>query len=69
MLKAAVIVLLLCGVLFFAGCQSPGHDKEQNIQKYSRIADLNRRMLAEDFEKFWLLDRPTRLTKWQTGGN
>ena len=64
MLKITVSLVLL--VLFFSltGCQTLTGDSEQNVQKYSRIADLNRRMLAQDFETFWLLDKPSSLTRY-----
>jgi len=65
MLRTTVIVMLIA-MFLCPGCQTLAYDEEQNIRKYSRIADLNRRMLAEDFEAFMLLDRPSSLTHYQT---
>ena len=64
MLKITVSLLLLVLFLSLTGCQTLTADSEGNIQEYSRIADLNRRMLAQDIEAFWLLDRPSRLTRY-----
>ncbi len=66
MLRYVLTVVLLGVGLFSAGCQTMTTDKEQQIRKYSRIADLNRRMLAEDVDAIILLDRPSRLTHWHT---
>lgn len=61
-------ILLLLLVLFvgslFAGCQSVTRDDQQNIRRYSRIADLNRRMLTDDMDALLLLDRPSMLSDW-----
>jgi len=39
-------------------------DKEQQVRKYSRISDMNRRMLADDIDAVFLLDKPSQLTRW-----
>ncbi|MBN1435852.1 MAG: hypothetical protein JW936_02150 [Sedimentisphaerales bacterium] len=62
--KAIIAFLLIALVFCTVGCQTPSRDSEQSIQQYSRIAEINRRMLAEDMEAFWLLDRPSRLSRW-----
>jgi len=38
--------------------------KEQQIQKYSRMSDINRRLLAEDIDAIFMLDKSTQLTSW-----
>ena len=59
---------LFCAFLvlttFLGGCQTLNRNNEQQIRKYSRISDLNRRMMADDFDKIMLLDRPSRLSEW-----
>ena len=55
---------LLALSVTLTGCQTLSKSKEQQIRKYSRISELNRRMLAEDVDKYLLLDRPSRLTQW-----
>ena len=64
MVRAFVIgLLVICGA-FLAGCQTTTRNEEQQIRKYSRIADINRRMFAEDMDAIFLLDRPSDLTHW-----
>jgi hypothetical protein len=65
MLRNTIIVItcsLLLGLI--AGCQTLSRDKPQQIRKYSRISELNRRMAAEDVDKWLLLDRPSGLSQW-----
>ena len=62
---AAAVVIVVVGIcLFLTGCQTLSTDKEQQIRKYSRTADINRRLITEDLDSFWLLDRPSNLTQW-----
>ena len=63
MVRIFFVVLLLLSI-FVGGCQTLTRDKEQQIRKYSRISNVNRRLLAEDSDRFFLLDRPSRLTPW-----
>ena len=65
MWRAALIVILLGLGTLLIGCQTMTETPDQTRQRYSRISDLNRLMLYEDFESFWLMDRPSNLTRWQ----
>ena len=38
--------------------------KEQQMQKYSRMHDINRRLLAEDMDSILLMDGPSSLRPW-----
>jgi hypothetical protein len=64
MLKLTLTGLILLSAVVLGGCQTVTSDPTQETQKYSRIADLNRRMLADDMDAFWLLDKPSRLSRW-----
>ena len=55
-------------VVFSTGCATINRSKEQQIQKYSPMAELNRRMIAEDIDKAMLMDRPSRLSEWHITG-
>jgi len=63
MVKVTVNVLLMA-VLAWAmmGCKTLSKDEEQNTHKYSRVSEINRRMLAEDIERLLLLDKPSTLS-------
>jgi hypothetical protein len=64
MLKYSIMAILLGVTVLASGCQTMTSDSEQQIRKYSRIADLNRRMLADDVDAILLLDRPSNLSQW-----
>jgi hypothetical protein len=63
LLKSALSFLLGASVLL-GGCSFIGVDREAKIRKYSRISEINRRMLADDFEGTLMLDRPSSLSRW-----
>ena len=64
MRKIMVSIVLVGIAMMLGGCQGLTSDSEQNIRKYSRISELNRRMLADDIEAMLLLDRPGRLSRY-----
>jgi len=63
-MKYAMVVVLLAIGGFLGGCQTLTRDSDQQIRKYSRVADVNRRLLAEDVDTLLLLDEPSTLTEW-----
>ena len=64
MLRAIVVSLLIVVGVFVSGCQTMTQDEEQQIRRYSRIADVNRRLFAEDMNTIFLLNEPSHLTDW-----
>ena len=64
MLRIAALSLLLGLALLMAGCQTMVADKDQQIRKYSRIAEVNRRMFNEDIDALLMLKRSSDLTPW-----
>ncbi len=44
---ACLIVLFALAVSFWGGCETMTRTREQQMQKYSRLEDINRRLLAE----------------------
>lgn len=61
-----ILIIGMAGVgLLLTGCQTMTMDSEQHIRHYSRVADLNRRMLAEDVDALLLLDQPSSLTHYK----
>jgi len=61
-----IVAMVLMGVLAacLGGCQTLTRDSDQQIKKYGRIADMNRRLLAEDMDSLLLLDQPSSLTRY-----
>jgi len=64
--KTIVIVFIALSVVFIAGCDSTTHSAEQQRKKYLRIFQNDLKIVQDDFDKFFLLDQNTRLTKWHT---
>ncbi len=64
MRKLFIGLLLASFLAISAGCDSMTRGSDQQITKYSRISELNRRMLAEDVDSILLLDRQSHLTPW-----
>ncbi len=72
MLKTSITLVLIVSLavlIFLSGCQTLSSDKEQQVRKFSRISNLNRRMLNEDIQNAWLLDRPSYLSRWIVRSN
>lgn len=64
MQKVIATIVLLSIAILLGGCQTLARDEQQQIRKYSRISDINRRMFAEDVDAYLLLDKPSSLTQW-----
>ncbi|MCF7958345.1 MAG: hypothetical protein K9M57_07855 [Phycisphaerae bacterium] len=54
--------------IFSTGCATVNRSREEQIQKYSRMAELNRMMIAEDIDKYLFMERPSRLSEWHITG-
>ncbi len=64
MLRIATLLLLFCLAPLLGGCQTLVASKDQQIRKYSRIAEINRLMFNEDIENLLMLDRSSNLSPW-----
>ncbi len=64
MRRVLMAIVVLCVGFCLTGCETMTRTKEQQIRKYSRMSDINRRLLAEDIDAIFLLDRSTQLTRW-----
>jgi len=63
LMKLALLVLMGLTICL-GGCQYLGVNKEEQVRKISRVAEINRRMLADDFEAITMFDRPSSLSRW-----
>ena len=52
-------------VLGQVGCATPTRTAQENQYRYARFAEWETKMLAEDVERFWMMGRETRLTRWK----
>ena len=67
MMKKLLMAMILLSIVL-VGCTT----SETPIQHGQRLwlqEDVQARQMVEDFDMFWLFDRPSRLTQWhgQTG--
>ena len=71
-MRKTIVSIALSGVLgltvLLTGCQNYSHirsyNKEDKIRRFSRIAELNSRMLVSDSDTYLLLDKPSSLSHW-----
>lgn len=64
MRRVLMAMFVLCVGFCLSGCQTMVHTKDEQIRKYSRMSDINSRLLAEDIDAILLLDQSTRLSRW-----
>ena len=65
MVRIVLLVIILGLGIMVMGCQTTAGTPQQNAQKYSRILELNRMMIMDDIETFWLMDRPSNLSYYR----
>lgn len=62
-------VLLLLGLVLvlggLCGCATLTKSPGEVRNTYKRIVEYDMRMMSEDWNALWLMDRPSRLTRWQ----
>ena len=63
-MRALLFVGILVGFLGLAGCATMTRTPADVRATYSRSAQYDMRQMADDFNFIWMLDRPTRLSKW-----
>lgn len=64
MRRVLMAMIVLCVGFCLTGCETMVNTKEQQIRKYSRMSEINRRLLVEDIDTLLLLDRSTQLSRW-----
>jgi hypothetical protein len=64
MRRVLMAIVVLCVGFCLTGCETMVNTEEQQFRKYSRMSDINRRLLVEDIDAILLLDRSTQLTPW-----
>ncbi len=71
-MRKTIALIVLSGVfgltVLLSGCQNYSHarnyNKEEKIRRFSRIAEMNSRMLVSDSDTYLLLDKPSSLSHW-----
>ena len=64
MRRVLMAIVVLCVGVCLTGCQTMTRTKEQQIRKYSRMSEINRRLFVEDVDAIFLMDKSTQLSHW-----
>jgi len=59
-----LLAVFVLSVSLLGGCETMVRTSDQQKLKYSRLEDINRRLLAEDMDSLFLMNEPSRLTSW-----
>jgi uncharacterized protein YceK len=65
-MKRLIVLVALLGA-FLAGCGLV-HSHEERKRRYKSITQLQARMIMDDWDYFWLAERPSYLTYWYLRG-
>ncbi len=65
-MRALLLFVLLLGASLIAGCATMTQTPAEVRANYDRILDTQLRMMADDTNFALMIDRPSRLTRWQT---
>jgi len=64
-LVVVCLLLAMLGLLIVSGCASKtlALSEAEHQRQWDRINYINERLIAEDWDAFWLMDRPTYLSE------
>jgi len=62
-MKKLLLLLILCAASAVGGC-SLNQDSKERQRRMANISDLQMRMLVDDWDHIWLMERNSRLTQW-----
>ena len=64
-MKRLLILLALLVATFMSGCAAGMVDTaSQRRRRHRNIAALEARQINDDWDSFWMLDKPSRMTYW-----
>ncbi len=63
-MKKLLVLTILFAAMFIAGCGLADMNYDQRENRYRNKLAMDARMMIDDFDYFWLVDRPSRLTYW-----
>ncbi len=62
-MKKLLILSVLVACICMSGC-SMTETTGERFQRYGNIVDIQSRQMTEDWDYFWLMDRPSNLSPW-----
>jgi hypothetical protein len=63
-MKKLLIVLVAGSLSGLVGCATPAYSPGERNQQITRNQDYEGRQMVEDWDHFWMLNPPSRLTVW-----
>ena len=64
-MRKLLLVALLVGISGLVGCATMTQSSAEVKATYRRSWQYDLRQMSDDWNHAWLLDRPSRLTRWQ----
>ncbi len=62
-MKRLLLLLVVVVSTCLAGCGLV-HTRQQRQRRFRTISALQARMIVDDWDYFWMLNRPSYLTEW-----
>lgn len=63
-MKKLLALTILLAAVFIAGCGLADMSYHERENRYRSKLAMDARMMIDDFDYFWLVDRPSRLSYW-----
>jgi hypothetical protein len=63
-MRALLMLVMLVGLAALGGCATMTRSGDDNWATFERSVQYDMRQMAEDFNYVWMLDRPSRLSRW-----
>ena len=63
-MKKALILVVICLGMMMAGCATLVNSPEERDRRIHHIWSTETRMIVDDWDAFWLVDRNTRTTRY-----
>jgi len=67
MKRMLVLLALLVGMMM--GCSGMVSTHKEQARRYRTIVNIDMRQIVDDWDYFWLADRPMYLSYWYYRGN
>lgn len=63
-MRALLLLVVMVGLVLLGGCATMTQSSEEVTAQYGRIWGYELQQMSDDWNFAWLVDRPSRLTRW-----
>ncbi|MCA9242972.1 MAG: hypothetical protein KDA32_03380 [Phycisphaerales bacterium] len=63
-MRATILLGVLAGLTLLTGCATTTHSWDERKALYKVAMDHDMRQVADDWDSIWMLDRGSRLSRW-----